>query len=100
MRSNRLGRVFLFLPQVFDPFEHDGQNRDNNDGDDDEAEIALYEGDVTKPKPGPHENRDPADSADHIETHEARIAHRTDAGDEGREGPHDWHKSRDDDGPA
>jgi len=82
------------------PGERDRDQRCNDDDDRHDAEVVLDDGDIAKEKAAPDEQRHPGDPADAIMELESPVTHAADSGNEWREGTHDRHVARQDDGLA
>src|SRR5688572_15348164 len=89
--GKRLPSTFLPLAKIFDDGRHE---RDGDDGEDDELEILLDDGDVAEEIPGGDEEADPQGRAEDVVSREDRVRHRADAGHERRERPDDRDEAR------
>lgn len=81
-------------------FDDGGKDRDDDDGDDEQLEVMLYERQVSEKVACIAEQRHPGGSADQVEQHEAGVMHSAHSGDERCESTDDGHEPRENDGFA
>src|SRR5436309_1369395 len=97
-RRDRPDPLLRPLPAAGPPVLEDSrQHRDHDDGEDDEVELFLDEGQLGEVVARRQEREDPENAPGDVEESEAGIAHLADPGDEGGEGPDDGNEPREDD---
>ena len=88
------------LPAGFDDFQHGGDERDEDDGEDHQFEVLFHEGDVAEEVAQESEDRHPHDPAHHVIGDEFAVFHGPHPGHEGREGADDRDEAGQDNGLA
>ncbi len=79
-------------------FDDGGHNRENDNHQDDEREIAFDDGEIAEEVAAEDKERNPEQAAYDVVGEELHISHFADASDKRCEGPDDWHEAGDDDG--
>src|SRR5437867_3129477 len=75
-------------------FDHPRQDRENDNRENNQCKVLADKGEVSEEVPPIDKGRDPGDSSADVITQKAPIGHPSDSRDEGREGPNNWHESR------
>src|SRR5438034_231668 len=87
--------LFLFIvlgvlqPALANELDDPGEDGNEDDGHDDEGEVALDHGDIAEEVAAEHEQGDPGDAANDVVGDEPPIGHAADPGHKRREGPND-----------
>jgi hypothetical protein len=94
------GRLQPALAVVMDEFNGDGDERDKDDSQDDQGKVIPDKGQVAEIVTDEEEESDPDEATGDVESEEATVIHSPGPGDKGSKGPHDGHKTSQDDGFA